>query len=669
MTGPVRTTFSWAVRGALATAGPGVGFVTLLLAEHGGVLPEALWVPAAIAVAAVVSLSAFVLDRARATARLLASIGLAAPIAIGPYVLLESPGTAFVIATSCAAATAAAWLAPLADVSPPAYGAEGRAVALRWSMYVSIGVWLALLIVERNATAAGAATAATCFGVTLGHAAAWAVSARGAHPVRAGVATAIVLIGAAAAIALRSHAVAAPAALAAACLAAVWVAPGVGAMWGSVIEHPARLLVATFAALSAAGAALLALPAAATDGESVGVLDAAFTSVSAVCVTGLIVLDTPEAFSLAGEAIIIALIQVGGLGIMTFYTAALSMLGRRLSLRHESAIAGALSIEDRGRLFNALARVLRVTFISEAIGAGLLFLLFMKHGHEPLDALWRGVFTSISAFCNAGFAIQSNSLIDYNQEPLVLHVVGVLIIVGGLSPVVMAALPAVAKRRPVSLQVRLVLTTSLVLLLFGFVAFATFEWSQTLDGLSAGDRLHNAWFQSLTTRTAGFNSIDTAAMRPATQTMTIALMFVGGAPGGTAGGIKVTTFAVLVLAVVAALRRQSDATAFARRVGHVSVYKAAAVMTIGVLAAVTALIGIQLTQPLDVGTAVFEVVSALATVGLSTGGTGMLDEVGKVIIIVCMFAGRVGPLTLFLFLTEHGFRSAWGYPEEEVDVG
>jgi trk system potassium uptake protein TrkH len=567
------------------------------------------------------------------------------------------------------AAVGAVWLVPLSDIASPLPPLAGRPVALRWSAWVAGAAWVGLAVGDLDESPEGAATIATCLAIALVHALAWLPLGLRAHPTRGRLLAATLLAAALLPLVLAGRPSALIPCLAAAAFLTLWITPGAGVVWATIVEHPARLLVATFFVLCVAGTPLLALPEASETGTSVGLLDAAFTSVSAVCVTGLIVVDTPNAFSLAGEAFILLLIQVGGLGIMTFYTAAISALGRRLSLRQESAIAGAVGVQDRAILASALRDVLRVTFVAEAAGALVLFAAFLRHGDGVGDALWRGVFTAISAFCNAGFALQTTSLMPYAGEPLILHTVAVLIVAGGLSPAVIVALPALARRRHVTLQVRLILATTAALLAVAFLAFLGFEWSNTLAGMPTLDRLHNAWFQSVTLRTAGFNSIDVGLTRPATQTMMIAMMFVGGSPGGTAGGVKTTTFAVLVLAVIAALRRRTDAQAFGRRVRHESVYKAAAVLTLGVVSAVAALVMVQLTQQMDVGVATFEVISALATVGLSTGGTGLLDGVGKILIMLCMFAGRVGPLTLFLFLTEHRAARPAGVPDEEVDVG
>jgi trk system potassium uptake protein TrkH len=439
--------------------------------------------------------------------------------------------------------------------------------------------------------------------------------------------------------------------------------------WGRLLEHPARALVVTFFLLVVVGTLLLSLPQSAASGNPVSFVDAAFTSASAVCVTGLIVLDTPNAFSTSGLFFLILLIQVGGLGIMTFYTVALRALGRRVSVRHERVLAGALAAESRQLLYSSVRRVLLVTLVSEAAGAAILFLSFAARG-EPLGtALGRAAFTAVSAFCNAGFALQSDSLIPYANDPIVLHVVGALIVLGGLSPVAVVALPRWSKRRRLPLQISIGVVTSALLLVSGALLYALIEWEASLGGLTTLDRLHNAWFQSVTLRTAGFNSVDLVETRPATQTLMLLFMLVGGSPGGTAGGIKTTTFAVLLMTVAATLRGLPETTMFGRRVGKVTVLRATAVATVGMVVALVALVAMELTQEIPLDVAVFEVVSALGTVGLSIGGTAMLDEVGKVIIMACMFAGRVGPLTLFLFLADERAAPPVEYPHEEVEVG
>lgn len=441
--------------------------------------------------------------------------------------------------------------------------------------------------------------------------------------------------------------------------------------WEPLLGHPERLFVGTFAALCLGGTLLLALPQSATSGESIGFVDAAFTSTSAVCVTGLIVLDTPVDFSRFGQLVILLLIQVGGLGIMTFSTAALWALGRRMSLRHEGAVASLISTQDRGRLFATAKRILQLTVAVEGAGAIVLAVAFAAHGDGPGTAFWRGVFTSISAFCNAGFALQSDSLIPYQHSPLILHTVGALIVLGGLSPLAVFALPAVLRRSPapVSAQARLALSAAGVLLIVGFFFMLAFEWNDSLQGLGAVDKFHNAWFQSVTLRTAGFNSVDITLVRSSTLILMLMWMFIGGSPGGTAGGVKTTTVAILALSVVHAIRGQWTLEAFGKRIPERTRTKAAVVLAIAATTGLTALVAVLLTQNMPARTAVFEVASALGTVGLSIGGTAELDGIGKAIIIVCMFVGRVGGLTLLMFLSSRRAPPTLGRPEEEIDVG
>jgi trk system potassium uptake protein TrkH len=300
----------------------------------------------------------------------------------------------------------------------------------------------------------------------------------------------------------------------------------------------------------------------------------------------------------------------------------------------------------------------------------LLAVGFWSHGDSFGSALWRGVFTAISAFCNAGFALQSDSLIPYQEAPFVLHVVALLIVLGGLSPLAVFAVPELSRRStPVSAQAKISLLAAGVLLVGGFVFVLAFEWSHSLRGLSPSDRLHNAWFQSATLRTAGFNSVDFGAIQPVTLTLMMLWMFIGGSPGGTAGGVKTTTVSILVLSVAQAIRGQPDLEAFGKRISERTRSRAMVVVAVAMVSGILALVVIQLTQRMETEVAVFEVVSALGTVGLSTGGTSHLDGVGKVVIMACMFVGRVGGLTLFMFLSSRTRQRSMGRPIEEIAVG
>jgi trk system potassium uptake protein TrkH len=539
---------------------------------------------------------------------------------------------------------------------------------VRWASGIALaGLVLASTVPSLDTIAARAAAGASLL-VATGFALRWA--ARWSTPRFRRVLTGLLVASVVGALVFSGTATIASLAVvpATALLKVETVEPGKSGWLGALVDHPARLVVSTFAALCLSGTALLALPASSASGASIGLVDAAFTSISAVCVTGLIVLDTPNAFTGFGQAAILLLIQLGGLGIMSLYTVALQAFGKRLSLRHELTVAGAVGA-GAGRLFGALRRVLLVTASAELLGALLLGVAFRLGGDSLPQAIWRGVFTAVSAFCNAGFALQSDSLVAYQTNLLVMHTVAGLIVLGGLSPLALVLLPRFVRRAPTPLQVKLVYTATLSLLALGTAAYAAFEWSDSLGHLSRWQRLHNAWFQSVTLRTAGFNSVDLSETREVTRTLMLIFMFIGGSPGGTAGGLKTTTVAVLVLAVAAALRGRSHVVAFGRHIRHATVYKAAAVATLGALSVVTAIAAVQLTQTLPFDVGVFEVFSAIGTVGLSLGATARLDEVGKVLIMACMFMGRVGPLTLFLFLVDRRPDPDWDYPDEDVDVG
>jgi len=440
-----------------------------------------------------------------------------------------------------------------------------------------------------------------------------------------------------------------------------------GSWMEPLVGHPARLLVTTFLVLCALGAILLATPWASATGEGVAPLDAAFTSVSAVCVTGLIVLDTPVDFSGFGQACILLLIQVGGLGIMSISVVALHALGRRISLRQERVLASMVS-EGRGRLIGSLRLVVYFAVVVECLGALVLLPLFLSAGDPWPAAVWRSVFTSVSAFCNAGFAIQTDSLLSYQTEPAILHVVALLIVLGGLSPAVTVAIPGLIRGRREAPFVPLVVVTTLGLLIGGWILFAVFEWNGTLQDLSYADRLHNAWFQSVTLRTAGFNSVDISAVGSPMLLAMLVFMFIGGSPGGTAGGIKTTTFAVLLLGMFFAFRGRERLLVGSRYIGHGIVYKALAVVATGLCVWMAAVIALHLTQTIATRDIVFEATSALGTVGLSTGATPRLDGTGRLIIMIVMFLGRVGPLTMFTVLSQPGPDARIRYPEVKIPI-
>jgi len=420
--------------------------------------------------------------------------------------------------------------------------------------------------------------------------------------------------------------------------------------WKILLVHPARVLLTTFFGLCCMGTLLLLLPWA-TPPDGIAFVDAAFTSVSAVCVTGLIVLDTPRDFTPFGQGLLLLLIQLGGLGIMSITTVGMYAMGRRLSLTQERLMTS-MTDTDHQHLVFSLVTILRVTFLAEGLGALVLSALFYTCGDPPAQAVWRGLFTAVSAFCNAGFALQSSNLVPYQGNPLILHTVALLIIFGGMAPATSLLVPQWLAGRPVNVGVRLALVTTIVLLFGGAAAFLVFEWNGILSGLSVGDKIHNAWFQSVTLRTAGFNSVDLAGSINPSCLFMIMLMFIGGSPGGTAGGVKTTTIAVLVMTFWASVTGRSEVIVQNRRIPPTTINRAITIVASGALVWVGIVLMLEITQRIAARDLLFEVTSALGTVGLSLGATSQLDAVGKIIVMLAMFVGRIGPMTMFMLLSE-----------------
>jgi len=440
-------------------------------------------------------------------------------------------------------------------------------------------------------------------------------------------------------------------------------------LWlAALIGHPARLLITTFTVVGIAGGVALTMPSASTQAP-LTIVDGLFMAFSAVCVTGLSVIDVPVVLTGVGEVILLLLIQVGGLGILTFTTAAFLMMGN-LDVRSEGIAARMFATETpRASLGPALRRVLLVTAIAELLGMVILTIAFLAGGKSLGSAIWEGTFTSISAYCNAGFALRSDNLISYQTDPMIVGTVSALIIIGGLGPAVVVAIPAWVSGRPTSLTVRVVMTTTLWLLLAPTVLFTIVEWNQSLAGLGVLDRVVNAWFLSVTTRTAGFNSVDMTALAPATITLVILLMAIGGSPGSTAGGLKTTTAAVLFLASLATSRGAPNVEIGRRSIPEDTVRRALATTGAYVVAAACMLVFIQLTQPISPTLAIFEVISALSTVGLSLGATTELDEVGRLAITLTMLVGRVGALTFLGVLMPLAPARPIQRPEEDIPIG
>lgn len=439
---------------------------------------------------------------------------------------------------------------------------------------------------------------------------------------------------------------------------------------------PAQVLVGSFVALIAAGTFLLALPVAAT-GPSLSILDALFTATSAVCVTGLIVVDTPRDLSLFGQAVVLLLIQLGGLGYMAVTTVVGVALGRTLTLAERLTLQEALNVQTMDGLARFVFTVLKLTLAFELAGAAILAAWWAGE-HGVVRAGYYGLFHAVSAFNNAGFALFPDSLMRYRGDWVVNLVVSGLVICGGLGFVVLTELRRAATWRRLTLHTRLTLMLTAALIVLGTAVFLLLERGNpaTLGHLPFGEAVLAAFFQSVTTRTAGFNTLDVGAMMPASLFLMLLLMFVGAAPGGTAGGVKITTVSITVAVIWSMVRGTAEPTLLRRRLAPDLVARAFTICLIGFLAlnVVTALL--LATEGRGLLPTLFEATSAFGTVGLSTGESGSpislaghFSATGKVLVAGMMFMGRVGPLTLAVAIARGGHRARLRYPEGKVLVG
>ncbi len=428
-----------------------------------------------------------------------------------------------------------------------------------------------------------------------------------------------------------------------------------------------------FAAAILVGTLLLALPLARAGPGSAPTLTALFTATSAVCVTGLIVVDTPTYWSHTGQAIILALIQAGGLGIMTLASLLALLLARRLGLRGRLVAQAERGVTDVGDVRRVIIGVVLLSASFEALAAIVLTArLWLSYDLGFRSALWRGVFHAVSAFNNAGFALWSDSLVRFVGDSWIILTIGLAVIAGGLGfPVWFELTRRVLSPTRWTLHTKLTLATVAFLLCFGIAAVMLFEWDnpRTMGNLDTHAKLLAAFFQGLTPRTAGFNSVDYGHVEPETLLVTDMLMFVGAGSASTGGGIKVTTLALIFLMVWAEVRGEPQVNAFGRRVPPFAQRQALAVAVIAINAVVLATLALMATTRFSLQQTLFEALSAFGTVGLSTGITPDLDGIDQAIVIALMFLGRTGPYTLFVALALRERERLYRYPEERPLIG
>ncbi|WP_352417926.1 TrkH family potassium uptake protein [Proteiniborus sp.] len=437
--------------------------------------------------------------------------------------------------------------------------------------------------------------------------------------------------------------------------------------------NPAQILVLGFAGLIIIGGILLNLPIASVDGESIGFIDSLFTAASAVCVTGLVVVNTATYWTLFGKIVILMLIQMGGLGFMTMATLVALLIGKRITLRQRLVIQEGLNQFSLEGVVKLTKYVIMSTLIIEAIGAIILSTRFVPiYGIK--SGIWHSIFHSISAFCNAGFDITGNSIVPFVGDAVVNITLALLIIIGGLGYTVYIDLTRNKEFKSNTLHTKFVLLSTAILLITGFVFILIIEYNnpKTLGNLPFIDKITASMFQAVVPRTAGFNSIDIGGLTKATSFLMIILMFIGGSPGSTAGGIKTTTFGVIILTIYSILKGKSDVDVFRKRIPYELIFRALAVLGISLFLVVFVTMILTLTESensfLDL---LFETTSAFATVGLTRGVTSDLSSIGRLILIFTMFTGRLGPLTLGFALAKRQDKDKgnFRYPEGKIMIG
>lgn len=435
-----------------------------------------------------------------------------------------------------------------------------------------------------------------------------------------------------------------------------------------------RILALGFAIIILFGGVILSLPICSREGIYTSLLDSIFTATSAVCVTGLITLDTGTYWNTFGQFIIMILIEIGGLGFMSVTTFIAVLFGKKITLRDRLIMQEAMNTFNIQGLVSMLRYVLGLTIGIQIIGAMLLSTVFVPQ-YGVAKGIFYSLFHSISAFCNAGFDLIGNfsSLTSYNKNYIVILVISLLIIIGGIGFTVLIELINYRKSKRLSANSKIVLTVTGSLILAGAVIIFLVEYNNpaTLGNMNFGEKILNSFFSSVTPRTAGFNSISTGDMTMAGKFTTIILMFIGGSPGSTAGGLKTATFGVLIITILSVLEGREDTEAFGRRFSKETVYKAFTLFSIGMIIVITVTMILTVTEPSQKFVDLFyEATSAFGTAGLTTGVTQEITNwMSKVVLIFTMYCGRVGPLTVILAVIHRKKKIGIKYPEGKILIG
>ena len=439
--------------------------------------------------------------------------------------------------------------------------------------------------------------------------------------------------------------------------------------WDSL--SPYRKLIFGFLVAIFIGVILLKMPFSLRENQNITVLDSLFTIVSAICVTGLSVVDISQVFTSTGQLIILFFIQLGGLGVMTVSIIVFLLVGKKMSFETRELLKEERNSNSNGGITNFIKNLLLTVSLIEILGASILAYGFSKY--YPLKkSIFHGLFQSVSAFCNAGFSLFTNSLEDFRYDNLISLTVSFLIILGGIGFVTVNSLFIIKKKKlkNLSLTSKFALLITFFLLTFGTMLFLVFEYnnSSTLKGMNFVDKILNSFFQSVTLRTAGFNTVPLENIKPATVFISYIFMFIGASPGSTGGGIKTTTFGILIFYAFGVLKRKEYVEVFKRRIDWELINKALAIVVISILyiaVIITILLSI---ENFSTDRVIYEVISAFSTTGLSMGITASLGIISKFLIIITMFIGRLGPMTVALAFTNNK-KSSVKYPKEDILIG
>lgn len=439
-------------------------------------------------------------------------------------------------------------------------------------------------------------------------------------------------------------------------------------------KNPYMVFIIGFATIIFLGAMLLNLPIASQNGRSIGFIDALFTSTSATCVTGLTVVNTSEYWTIFGKTVIIILIQIGGLGVMTMSAMISFFLGKKICLKTRILIMEERNVDELQGVVRLTKSILIYTFIVEFVGAILLSFVFIKD-YGLVEGIGFSIFHSVSSFCNAGFDLTGNSMINYVDNTIITYTISSLVIIGGIGYFVFMDIYESKSFKRLTLNSKLVILITAILLLAGFLLIFILEYNNmsTLGNLTFWGKIQASIFQSVVPRTAGFNSIQIGDLRMSTLVVVMLLMFIGGSSASTAGGIKVTTFGVIIISIYNLARGKRDIEVFMKRIEYATVIKAVSIVGISfmLINVVTFILTItEANSGFDFLDILFETVSSFGTVGLSTGLTPSLSNVGRILLSVLMFFGRLGPLTIaFAFMKQHKNIGNYTYPEGKIIIG